>query len=154
MTLLIRSAFISERPVLIALQRRAALANPGDRDALLAHPEMVDTPEEQFAAGNVLVAEEDGDLVGFAALYVRKDGDAELDGLFVEPDMWRRGVGRTLVEASAKRAGALGARKLSTVGNPHAEGFYLRLGFRITGTFETRFGTGLLMERPLVQEYR
>lgn len=147
--LIIRPARPDERLRLIELQRRASLANPSDREMLLAHPEAVDTPEAQFAAGNVLLAGRDQTILGFAAIEPREDGNAELDGLFVEPKFWKSGIGRALVEAAADRALALGDSKLHVVGNPHAEQFYLRLGFVQTGHFETRFGTGLLMVRAL-----
>jgi hypothetical protein len=35
------------------------------------------------------------------------------------------------------------------IGNPHAEGFYVSCGFRVTGTVDTRFGVGLTMRRAL-----
>ena len=150
--LVVHPARLEDRSALVALQRRAALANPGDRPFLEAHPDAIDTPKARFHAGNVLVAERDGALLGFAALYMRKDGDAELDGLFVEPKAWRGGIGRALVEAALARAGALGAPRLTVIGNPHARGFYLKLGFVMTGTFETQFGTGLLLERAIAAE--
>ena len=145
----IRPARQSERSGLEALQWRASLANSGDRDALLAHPDAISLPREQLANGHVFVAEQDDVVVGFAAIVVRPDGNTELDGLFVEPSLWKRGVGRLLVEhcADAARAGA--SRILHVVGNPHAEGFYASCGFRTTGAVETRFGAGLDMEREL-----
>lgn len=150
--LVIRTARLEDRMELVALQRRAALANPGDRPFLETHPEAIDTPKARFRAGNVLVAEGDGRPLGFAALFMRKDGDAELDGLFVEPEAWRGGIGRALIEAAVTRAATLGAGRLTVIGNPHAKGFYLKLGFVLTGTFETRFGTGLLLERAIAAE--
>ena len=145
----IRAASPHERLFLIEIQRRAALANTGDRYLLMAHPELIDTPAEFFAAGNVVVAECDGVVVGFATLILREDGDAELEGLFVEPSHWRQGVGRSLAEAVAARAVTLGARTLYVMGNPHAEGFYARAGFRLDGVIETQFGNNLLLERDL-----
>jgi len=41
---LIRPAVMSERQALEALQRRAALHNPGDGDALLANPDAIELP--------------------------------------------------------------------------------------------------------------
>ena len=131
------------------LQRRASLANPDDRDALLAHPDAIALPIEQIAAGGVFVAERDGAVVGFAAVIPLTDGGAELDGLFVEPQLWKQGIGRRLVEHAAERARASGARWLHVIGNRHAEGFYASCGFRTTGTVDTRFGTGLAMRRAL-----
>jgi N-acetylglutamate synthase-like GNAT family acetyltransferase len=69
--------------------------------------------------------------------------------LFVEPDAWRRGIGRELIEHCAAAARAAGAESLHVVGNPHAEGFYRACGFQMLGTRKTRFGVGLLMKRVL-----
>ena len=146
---MIRLALATERSGLEALQWRASLANPGDRDALLANPDAIVLPDEQIANGDVFVAEQDGAIVGFAAVLARPDGNTELDALFVEPGLWKRGVGRLLVDRCADVARERASRFLHVVGNPHAEGFYTSCGFRTTGTFATRFGVGLSMERGL-----
>ena len=146
---MIRPALHSERSCLEALQWRASLANPGDRDALLANPDAIALPVEHIANGHVVVAERDAVIVGFASVLPRPDGDAELDALFVEPSLWKRGVGRLLVEQCAEVARARASRILHVVGNPHAEGFYAACGFRTTGAVETRFGAGLAMQRTL-----
>src|ERR1700675_1726718 len=101
---LIRPAIVSERETLEALQRRSSLSNPGDREALLAHPDAIELPSRQIWAGQVLVLEQSGAIVAFAAIVPRHDGDSELDALFVEPSMWRRGIGRLLVERWADGA--------------------------------------------------
>jgi|SRR5581483_7563158 len=145
----IRHARHTEQTLLEALQRRASLANPGDRDALLANPDAITLPLEQIAAGRVFVAEHNGVVAGFGAVLPRPDGGAELDALFVEPHLWKHGVGRRLVDHMAGVARASGAGVLHVIGNPHAEGFYLSCGFRVTGTVDTRFGVGLAMQRPL-----
>ena len=77
------------------------------------------------------------------------DGGAELDALFVEPHLWKRGIGRQLVDRIADVARERAAGFLHVIGNPHAEGFYVSCGFHVTGTFDTRFGPGLAMRRPL-----
>ena len=92
----IRPALHTERSCLEALQWRASLANAGDRDSLLAHPDAIALPVQQIGDGHVFVAERDGAIVGFAAVLPRPDGDAELDALFVEPSLWKAGVGRLL----------------------------------------------------------
>jgi GNAT superfamily N-acetyltransferase len=147
---LIRPARAEEQTTLESLQRRASLHNPGDRDALLAHPDAIELPLEQITDGCVFVAERDGVIAGFAALLPRPDGDAELDALFVEPHVWKGGIGRQLVDYVSQIARVRTAASfLHVVGNPHAEGFYLSCGFRVTGTVQTRFGIGLAMRRPL-----
>ena len=97
-SLKIRLALVAERQVFEALQMRASLNNRGDRDALLANPNAIELPEAQIASGQVFVAEKDGSILGFAAVLDRADGNSELDGLFVEPSLWRAGIGCALVD--------------------------------------------------------
>jgi GNAT superfamily N-acetyltransferase len=146
----VRTAIASERTALEALQWRASLNNPGDCDALLAHPEAVELPLHQIEAGGVFVAEVDRSVRGFAAILPREDGDSELDALFVEPEAWRQGVGRALVEHCCAAARSAGAASLHVVGNPHAEGFYKLCGFKVLGTRQMQFGLGLLMKRGVL----
>jgi len=147
----IRPARFDEQRSLESLQRRASLSNPGDRDALIANPDAIELPMEQIAAGCVFVAELDGVAAGFAAVVPRPDGGAELDALFVEPHLWKRGIGRRLVEHVVEVARLRGASFLHVIGNSHAEGFYESCGFFRWGTVETRFGVGLDMRRSILR---
>jgi len=133
--------------VLESLQRRASLANPSDREAILAHPDAIDLPQAQIDALQVFVAESAGSIQGFAALIPREDGDLELDALFVEPDTWRQGIGRRLIEHCVVVARQQGVAAIHVIGNPQAEGFYRACAFEHVGTTDTRFGIGLLMRR-------
>jgi GNAT superfamily N-acetyltransferase len=101
-TITIRNAILSEKATLEDLQFRASLTNEGDREALIANPDAIDLPIAQTASGDVFVLELSGHIAGFAALQSRPDGEAELDSLFVEPDIRRRGVGRSLAEPARR----------------------------------------------------
>jgi GNAT superfamily N-acetyltransferase len=148
-TVTVRPALHSEQEALEDIMRRASLANDGDREALLLHPEVIALPLDQLEAGLVFAAELDGETAGFAALLDRDDGEIELDGLFTEPDRWRRGVGRALIQHCAAFARARGATTLHVIANFEARGFYERCGFVETGPFETQFGPALRMELRL-----
>lgn len=93
----IRLALAGEREDLDAIQRRASLGNPGDVAALLSTPGAIHLPLEQLVRNCVYVAEDALRPKGFAVILPRPDGQAELDGLFVEPACWRQGIGRLLV---------------------------------------------------------
>lgn len=149
MNIAIRIARVSERQELEALQWRASLNNPGDREALLANPDAIAIPDAQIEGGSVFVAETDAAIVGFAAILPRSDGDQELDALFVEPELQRHGIGRKLIEYCSHAAQAQGSKALRVVGNPHAEAFYKSCGFQTLGHEQTRFGVGLLMAKPV-----
>jgi GNAT superfamily N-acetyltransferase len=145
----IRPANASEQRSLEELQRRASLGNPGDREAILAHPDAIELPIGQIEAGHVFVLEKDGAVAGFSALLPRGDGQTELDGLFVDPLFWRNGFGRLLVDHAAQVAAGRGSSALHVVGNHHAEKFYHACGFETVGVTSTRFGEALLMRRVL-----
>jgi GNAT superfamily N-acetyltransferase len=149
MEFIIRTARLDEREALEALQRRASLANPDDREALLTHPDAIELPAAQLEANQVVLAEHDGVVLGFAVVLERDDGDIELDGLFVAPEHWRRGIGRALVERCATDAGKAGAVQLHVIGSYHAEAFYHRCGFETIGPWQTRFGPALEMTKRL-----
>ena len=139
--LTIRLARSYERDELEDLQRRASLALPEYRALLEAHPDAIDLPAEQIESGDVLVAEIDGRIAGFAALI-----GGELDGLFVEPALWREGIGAALVESAAHAARKRGL-SLTVTANPGARLFYERCGFSLEGEAQTRFGPALRMSR-------
>jgi GNAT superfamily N-acetyltransferase len=146
---MIRPAIAAERDALEALQLRASLGNEGDRDALLFHPEAVDIPLAQIAAGRVFVFETQGVIAGFYATLPREDGDTDLDAIFVEPNAQRQGIGRLLVEHCAALARKRGSGALHVIGNSQAAKFYAASGFENTGSLATRFGPALLFRRPL-----
>lgn len=130
---------------------RASLEGGEHRVELLAHPEAVEIPERQLTSGQVLVAEAEaeGRLLAFAAVEFVAEDAAELDGLFVEPAAWGGGLGRALVDASEVLARGRGARVMTVVASPGAKGFYLRCGFRESGSAETLFGPAIAMRKDL-----
>ena len=121
----IRPARIEERQALEDLQRRASLANEEHRAVLLANPDAIELPVGQIERGEVFVAETDGQVAGFAALI-----GAELDGLFVEPELWGRGIGRALVDVAVHEARRQGL-SVSVIANPAALQFYEKCGFSV-----------------------
>src|SRR4051794_33616832 len=145
----IRGALPGERAQLEALQRRASLHNDGDREALLAHPDAIELPVEQIEAGYVRVVERAGALAGFSVLLPADNGACELDGLFVEPEAMRGGLGRALVDDAARAARKRGAASIAVVGNAHALQFYRRVGFEGAEEVATEFGVGYRMHRAV-----
>jgi GNAT superfamily N-acetyltransferase len=139
--LVIRLARTEERQELEDLQRRASLALPEYRAQLEANPDAIELPLAQIANGQVHVAELDGRVAGFAALV-----GGELDGLFVEPDLWRRGIGAALVDRATHEARRKGLA-VTVIANPGAREFYESCGFAVEGEAQTRFGPALKMSK-------
>jgi GNAT superfamily N-acetyltransferase len=142
----IRLARSEERQQLEDLQRRASLALGTHNEQLEANPDAIHLPAEQIALGEVLVAEVDGAIAGFAVI-LDEGNRTELDGLFVEPERWRQGIGTALVNEAVHLARDRGLSLITVVANPAAQGFYERCGFRVEGEAQTRFGPALRMSR-------
>jgi len=141
LTLLLRLAEPDEHAQLEELQRRASLELPEYREELLANPDAIHLPPAQIANGQVIVAELDGEPAGFAAVVA-----GEIDGLFVEPDLWGSGIGKALVEAATHEA-RLSGMTLKVTANPSARLFYQSCGFSVEGEEQTRFGPGIRMTK-------
>jgi GNAT superfamily N-acetyltransferase len=134
-----------ERLALEELQRRASLALEEYREQLEAHPDAIELPIEQIERGEVIVAKIGDRLAGFAALLIHEAG-AELDGLFVEPELWRKGIGAALLDVAVHEARRQGLT-VTVIANPSARAFYESCGFTIEGEATTRFGPALRMSR-------
>jgi GNAT superfamily N-acetyltransferase len=141
----------AEREELEELQRRASLMHDAYREALLANPDLIALPRWQLEDKRVRVAESGGKAVGFTAVLPRDPQTCDLDALFVEPDQWKRGIGRALMEDAFVLARAAGAEVMEVLANPHADGFYAKLGFVRIGTVTTPLGIGGKMRRLLRQ---
>jgi ribosomal protein S18 acetylase RimI-like enzyme len=120
-----------------------------DRPFILANPDVIELPLAHIQAGFVRVIEAQGLALGFCVLLPR-DGDALLEGLFVEPECWRQGAGRALVDDAASRARAMGLAALEVVASHNALRFYEKLGFTVTGTAQTQFGPAPRLRRALI----
>jgi GNAT superfamily N-acetyltransferase len=144
-----RLAVPAERRALEDLQRRASLVWEDDRDALLANPDAIELPLEQITDGRTIVAENVGELLGFAVVLRRDDGDAELDGLFVDPAQWRHGIGRELLAHAERIATSDGATSLWVTANTRALGFYGACGFVTVGEVATRFRPAPRMRKTI-----
>ncbi len=98
------------------------------------------------ARGHVLVGELEAKVVGFAMLRPSGDDDAdgeigELDGFYVVPDAWGRGVGRALMSETLERLRADGFREATlwtAVENHRPRRIYELGGWRLDGTSRHR----------------
>jgi GNAT superfamily N-acetyltransferase len=103
-----------------------------DDEFLAACREELTLQPEQCDGVHVVVAECGATLLGFYRL-TGESPVAELADLFVDPDAIGRGLGGTLVADAVHRAGTLGISRLVIDADPHAEGFYARMGARRVG---------------------
>jgi fructose-1,6-bisphosphatase/inositol monophosphatase family enzyme/GNAT superfamily N-acetyltransferase len=117
----------------------ALIAAMGGHDDVGAAADPLVTFGAIFAAPDcrVLVAECDGDVVGFAMLQVRKSllydrREAWLGALAVAPERRSQSIGAALLAAAEREAAALGCAAIvleTSLGRDRAHAFYRRAGF-------------------------
>ena len=146
----IRDAELGELWALESLRRRSSTvwdAGPDrltPRDAAELPPDAIRERRVRVAVGR------QGRQVGFSVVLPLSSRVCELDGLFVDPDFARRGVGRLLMADVLERAWGAKATRLDVIADPRASGFYEKLGFRRAGQVTTRLGPALRMRVPIL----
>ena len=112
-----------------------------------------ETWHARMADRRTLVAEEGGEVVGFAEL----EEDGHLDMLYVRGDSVGRGVGRRLYRAVEREARGRGLGQIFTEASVTARPFFERRGFRMVREQTiVRRGvelTNFAMEKPLRPPY-
>lgn len=97
------------------------------------------------------VAVEGGAVVGFCAVAAPSRGDdgeedvGEIGAIYVDPDVWRTGVGRALMDLALKDLRADGWRSVKLwvlAENRQAREFYARYGFEPDGAQMTHEASG------------
>jgi GNAT superfamily N-acetyltransferase len=147
----IRDATPDEAQTLEDLQRRSSLVWEEYRAQLNAHPDAISLPVSLIHDATVRVACGPERILGFSVTMPSpdRDGPDELDGLFVEPDAMRGGIGRALIADAVAGAERRGVAAIEVTANPRALDFYRKIGFRDPETVPTRFGPGLRMRLEL-----
>ena len=138
----VRMARSEDREALIGIKRRASLAvETGEvLQHLLDEPGHLDVDNELLASGQVIVAECNRAPVGFGSFLVAGSDVADLEGLFVEPSYWRRGIGQRILRAVERELVARQATSIRVVVALSAMPFYRSAGFTVIGEEKTQLG--------------
>jgi GNAT superfamily N-acetyltransferase len=149
----IRAACASDLPALRDLFRRSSLSNEGDRDLLLARPEVLELADEGITEGRTRVAVgADDEILGFITTRRLDACVVEIEDLFVDPGWMRTGVASRLLENLLATASRNGVGRIEVTVNPHADAFYRRIGFVQGHDTETRLGGAPRMYLTLLGE--
>lgn len=133
-TFAIRPARPVEAAALTALAMRSKASHGYDAAFMEACRAELTIRETTLAERDVWVAEQpSGALAGFFGLCPPEGGVAEVDPIFVEPALQKGGVGWALWTKLEERARAMGAERIGLDADPHAVGFYERMGLAIVG---------------------
>lgn len=146
-TIRIRPAVLEETAALSGIARRAKAFWGYPQEWLDLWAEALTVPAALVSTGNTFVAESvpsgsaAPQLLGFVALSRSDPTTWEIEHLWVEPEHMHRAIGRRLWEHVVAVCRARGAQRIEIDSDPHAEGFYARMGAsRIGSTPSTPAG--------------
>ncbi|MFF2656194.1 GNAT family N-acetyltransferase [Kitasatospora sp. NPDC058032] len=144
--ILLRTADPDEAELLSALTRRSK-GHWGYPQAMLDRmADVLSISSATIRDGHVVVAERGGTVLGYYQL-AGEPPHGELADLFLEPGAIGTGLGRALWEHALTSARSAGFHTLTLESDPHAEGFYLRMGAERTGDREVAPGRTLPLLR-------
>jgi GNAT superfamily N-acetyltransferase len=141
MGLVIRRARPDEADALTRLAVRSK-AHWGYDDAFMrtASPDLQMTAD-RLASTAAYAAEQDGAIAGFYVLSAEPEGPT-LSDLWIDPARMGAGVGARLYRHMLQTARALGYAVVRIESDPHAEGFYLKMGAVRVGVVPSRIAMG------------
>lgn len=97
----------------------------------------IETSQIEASLVEKLVDQKSKNTLGFYALKPSTQPDSiELGHLFVRPELIKKGLGSVLFKRAIARAKSLGKQRLHWISDPDAEGFYMKMGARMTGVGE------------------
>lgn len=123
----IRNAKPADAPVLSALAMRSKAHWGYDEAFMDACRDLLTVDPAQCDGEQILVAESDGMIAGFASV-TGTPPNGELSDLWVDPVRMGSGVGRSLLNAARDLAKSRGFRDLTIDSDPNAEPFYRHMG--------------------------
>jgi GNAT superfamily N-acetyltransferase len=145
----VRRAIAADATPLTALALRSKAHWGYDKAFMAACREELTVSAEAIVSAEVWVCEDaDGVLAGFFDLR-REDDVAEVYDLFVDPKAMGHGVGRMLWAKLEELAHQMAACTIGIDADPHAVGYYERMGARVVGEVPSGSIEGRLLPRMM-----
>lgn len=134
MTLRLRPALAADCAALTDVVFRSKQSNGYDDAFMAACRAELTITKDTLAKTQLWVAEDDGVLLGCAALDTNSTDEGEVSLFFVDPKTQGRGVGRMLWSTIFRLAHQSGFKTLVLSADPNAVGFYAKQGFSEVGS--------------------
>lgn len=148
MTTTLRPAVPSDAPTLSAIAISAKSYWGYDQAFIEACRQDLSLSPDEVSNGTYIVAEQDGEIAGFYQVHGTPPAGI-LGHMWVTPSKIGRGTGRVLWADALKTAQRNGFEHIEIDADPHAEGFYIRMGARKIGEVESSVIPGRML--PLMR---
>ena len=93
--------------------------------------------KEYIESNSVFTLVNDDKVVGYYSYIIKEEKNVILDNLFILPEYIGKGFGKYLMNDFLTRMKNEKFKKITLDSEPNAENFYLKIGFKKVGEFET-----------------
>lgn len=94
--------------------------------------------KEYILKNKVVKVFEEDNLLGFFAIVIDEELNAELDHLWLKPENIKRNYGRQIFQHIIEKLASEGFNKMSLFAEPNATGFYEKMNGKVVGKFQSK----------------
>ena len=133
----IKKASINDNEILTEITEKSKAYWGYSEEQILKWKDNLTVSKDYIKNNCVYTLIKDGRIVGYYSYIIKEKKNIILDNLFILPAYIGKGLGKYLMNDFLNRMKKENFEKITLDSEPNAEDFYLKLGFKKIGEFET-----------------
>jgi len=133
----IKKASINDNEILTEITKRSKAYWGYSEEQILKWDNNLTISKDYIENNPVYKLENEDKIIGYYSYIIKEEKNVILDNLFVLPEYIGKGFGKYLMTDFLNRMRNDKFEKITLDSEPNAENFYLKIGFKKIGEFET-----------------
>ena len=133
----IKKATIDDNEILTEITKKSKAYWGYSEEQILKWDDSLTISKDYIEATSTFKLLNDNKTIGYYSYIIKEKNNVKLDNLFLLPEYIGKGFGKYLVDDFIKRMRNEKFEKILLDSEPNAEKFYLKMGFKKIGEFET-----------------
>lgn len=133
----IEKAGTNDNEILTAITKKSKAYWGYSEEQLLEWNDNLTISKDYIETNFVFKLIDNSEIVGYYSYIIKEEKNVLLDNLFILPEYIGKGLGKYLMEDFLNRMKNEKFEKITLDSEPNAEAFYLKIGFKKIGEFET-----------------
>jgi ribosomal protein S18 acetylase RimI-like enzyme len=133
----IEKASINDNEILTEITKKSKTYWGYSEEQILKWNDNLTISKEYIENNSAYKLVNNGKIIGYYSYIVKEEKNVILDNLFILPEYIGKGFGKYLMSDFLNRMKKEKFEKITLDSEPNAENFYLKIGFKKIGEFET-----------------
>ena len=133
----VEKANINDNEILTAITKKSKAYWGYSEEQILKWNTNLTVSQDYIKENNTFKLIKDKTIIGYYSYIIKEEKIVKLDNLFVLPEYIGKGFGKYLMDDFLNRMRKEEIEKVTLESEPNAEKFYLKIGFKKIGAFET-----------------